>query len=768
MKKPSKKLITAIVSVFCVVFFAGIVAVMATTGKIDLSGVPGVGAALDKLASAQEGNSDAGDGELTAEVSNQVYRVADSVTPAGDYTSINDVEVAADGSIFATDETGKKLYKLGADGSILNTFNSESKVNGVCLGSNAVYLLHGELAGTVTVLNPSNLAVTATIEVGHTPTAMVINGTTGYVANRFDNTVSVINLSTNTVTSTIDIDGREPVAMTIASGKIFVACHLPDDSSVNDVISSNVAVINLSTNSVEKTIELVNGAGGVKDITSSPDGKTVYVSHVIARYAYPTTQLDRGWINTNGFSIINAETNVATTAVMLDQLELGAANPWGIDVSDDGSKLVCNISGTDEVIVVDIAKMNAKIDAVYAGTGVVSSVSKIVDYLPFLDGCRERLTLTGKGARAIDIDGDTAYIGLYFDGSIDKLNLTDNTVSNISFVTQPDADEVRTGQILFSDANNCYQKWESCLSCHPDALADGFNWDNLNDGLGNPKSAKSMLYSHRTPPVMATGIRATAEIAVRAGMKYIQFNVLPEESMAYIDEYLKSLQPAESPYLDRDGTLSESAERGKELFESVGCAECHPAPLYTDLKMHDVGTNDTSVNWEYREFVTPTLVEVWRTGPWLHDGQYNNMEDVVRKFAKNLTDAEITDLTNFVMSIGDSGEQYGVEQIFVDSTAGTAINSISPGGNITSLSVRRQKTDAPASARVTVTLKAADGTEIKSVKKSISGVEFNNAELITLDDGISIPADIQSGATLTVTITNTSGAKLASDLTITY
>ena len=50
-----------------------------------------------------------------------------------------------------------------------------------------------------------------------------------------------------------------------------------------------------------------------------------------------------------------------------------------------------------------------------------------------------------------------------------------------------------------------------------------------------------------------------------------------------IDEYLKSLQPVPSPHLV-DGQLSPAAVRGKELFfsERVGCANCHPAPLYTD------------------------------------------------------------------------------------------------------------------------------------------------------------------------------------------
>ena len=47
-------------------------------------------------------------------------------------------------------------------------------------------------------------------------------------------------------------------------------------------------------------------------------------------------------------------------------------------------------------------------------------------------------------------------------------------------------------------------------------MVDGLNWDLLNDGIGNPKSTKTLLYSHATPPAMISGIRADAETAVRA------------------------------------------------------------------------------------------------------------------------------------------------------------------------------------------------------------------------------------------------------------
>ena len=197
---------------------------------------------------------------------------------------------------------------------------------------------------------------------------------------------------------------------------------------------------------------------------------------------------------------------------------------------------------------------------------------------------------------------------------------------------------------------------------------DGYNWDLLNDGMGNPKNAKSLILSHQTPPSMWRGVRDKIEDGwdtdtmglqcIRTGFRFIHFTVPDEEKCKDIDAYLRAEKPVPSPFLV-DGKLSAKAERGKKIFEDpkIGCAKCHPAPLFTDKKKHDVNTkfyfNDTN------EFDTPTLVEVWRTAPYLHDGRYMTMRDVfklgthgdVGGAVGDLTDAQIDDLVEYVLSL---------------------------------------------------------------------------------------------------------------------
>jgi cytochrome c peroxidase len=117
--------------------------------------------------------------------------------------------------------------------------------------------------------------------------------------------------------------------------------------------------------------------------------------------------------------------------------------------------------------------------------------------------------------------------------------------------------------------------------------------------------------------------------------------------------------PLPSPYVGPKGELSAAAQRGKKLFESdkTACATCHPAPLFSDMKLYDVGTR---MPLDQRgEFVTPMLVELYRTGPYLHMGEAVTLEEVLVKFneqdkhgkTRNLTKEERADLVAYLMSL---------------------------------------------------------------------------------------------------------------------
>ena len=259
---------------------------------------------------------------------------------------------------------------------------------------------------------------------------------------------------------------------------------------------------------------------------------------------------------------------------------------------------------------------------------------------------------------------------------------------------------------------------------------------------------------------MVTGARLDAETAVRKGMLFIQFNVLGEDMLTAIDDYLRSLLPVQSPYLNRDGTLTEAAERGKLLFESAGCATCHPAPLYSDLQFHKSPYLGSDGTWENREFVTPTLVEVWRSYPWIYNGGVTSMEDIIRKFAPSLKDNEVADLAEFVLSIGIVDEKMGVEQVFgTDKDGATLTCKVKPGATLNTVTVRNQVNTAQ-DATVTITLYDANKKEIKSVKQQTGKLKYGQLAKIQLED-FKVPDSIAKGSYLEITITAADGSALA-------
>lgn len=91
--------------------------------------------------------------------------------------------------------------------------------------------------------------------------------------------------------------------------------------------------------------------------------------------------------------------------------------------------------------------------------------------------------------------------------------------------------------------------------------------------------------------------------------------------------------------------------QGRKVFDKLKCGDCHNGPFYTDLKMHRIGEDvEFEKGWD-----TPTLVECWRTAPYLFDGRAATMQEVfeVHKHGidKKVSKKEIEELTEYVNSL---------------------------------------------------------------------------------------------------------------------
>jgi len=515
---------------------------------------------------------------------------------------------------------------------------------------------------TVVLIDAATFKTKGKIAVGSRPSGLVLSPDGGrlYVCNRMSNDVSVIDLGTQKELARIPAV-REPVhaAVTPDGSLLLVANLLPLGRNDDPKLAADISLIDTEKLESIGEIRLPTGCTDVGQIRCSPDGKWAYVVSVLARFFVPPTQITRGWINTNALSIIDIEKREMYATVLLDNLDRGAANPFGVAISADGKSLFVSHTGTHEITLLDCERMHQVVEETPLEER--EDLSRDLTFL-YRNGVTTKFPTGGDGPRgiALSADGQDLLVANYYSDTLTELRAaTGELRATIVLGEQREPDMVRRGEMLFHDARICFQHWQSCASCHPDARSDGLRWDLLNDGLGNPKNAKSLLLSYDTPPVMAGGVRDTMETAVDAGIKYIQFRVPEEGEVEAISAYLRSLRPEPSPYLDGGNRLTPSAKRGKKLFESpeAGCSQCHPAPLYTDLQTYDVGTRSELDRRD--DFDTPTLVELYRTAPYLHDGSAVTLEDVLMTRnpedrhgkAKHLTPEQIDDLAAFLLSL---------------------------------------------------------------------------------------------------------------------
>lgn len=113
-----------------------------------------------------------------------------------------------------------------------------------------------------------------------------------------------------------------------------------------------------------------------------------------------------------------------------------------------------------------------------------------------------------------------------------------------------------------------------------------------------------------------------------------------------------------APKLDRMGRLiAEKAtaeeRRGEELFfGKAQCGACHPAPFYTDNRMHDLRVEEFYVGREEGWAKTFSLRGIKDSPPYFHDGRLLTLEDTIEFFnlllSTKLTAAEKRDLAAFL------------------------------------------------------------------------------------------------------------------------
>ena len=285
-------------------------------------------------------------------------------------------------------------------------------------------------------------------------------------------------------------------------------------------------------------------------------------------------------------------------------------------------------------------------------------------------------------------------------------------------------ERVELGRALFFDPRLSGSNWISCATCHNPALG----W---SDGLPTAIGHGMKVLGRATPTILNTAyqrkqmwdgrfrsleeqalgpIQAPGEMAggdmreVVAEIQSIPGYVamfdkaypgggINKDTIAKaIASYERTVVSTEAPF-DRwikgdKNAISASAKRGFDLFEGkANCNACHMGFDFMDDGFHNIGLKGNQDVGRFAKlplpvmkgaFKTPTLRDVTLTAPYMHNGMYKTLEEVVAHYNRggddkanldpnmkplHLSEREQADIVEFLETLTGPAMQVSVPRL---------------------------------------------------------------------------------------------------------
>ncbi|MEY3193955.1 MAG: hypothetical protein RIQ78_51 [Bacteroidota bacterium] len=290
----------------------------------------------------------------------------------------------------------------------------------------------------------------------------------------------------------------------------------------------------------------------------------------------------------------------------------------------------------------------------------------------------------------------------------------------LSFERLPSLTPESLGEQLFSDPILSLDSSISCASCHIPQFAfcdtalfskgvGGTLGRRNSPGITNMGSRPLFFYDgragsleqqvlmpiqdtlemHATLPMVVDRLRASKTYDT-AFKKLYGVSANAENLAAVLTAFVKTLETSDTPFdrwmQGKPNPMNEAAVRGREVFMKKGkCFDCHFSPDFTGDEFRNIGlytgrrnlkdrgrfevTHDSS---DLGKFKVPGLRNVALTAPYMHNGMFNTLEEVIEFYDQpnqsvpgglnrdtllnaplNLTQAEKADLKTFLEALTD-------------------------------------------------------------------------------------------------------------------
>lgn len=535
---------------------------------------------------------------------------------------------------------------------------------------------------TVTVVDLTARKVITSVHVGYRPYGAIVSpdGNYLYIAEQGSDRLTILDTATLQAVRAISTTDR-PSGLAISDdGRTLYVTHLLTDAVTLVTVQPFRIYLPLVLRSATpgfsvvadqfdfqsptsglpfplSTIRLWPDSNLAQSILIAPDGRRAYVPHTRSNTGNRALTFD-----TTVFPLVSAIDLATQQHLAGQQFDLGTLDPPGVGLpfdaalTPDGSQLWTLNAASNDISVVDLntRRLAAHIEVGDNPRGIVLSP-----------------------------DGNTAYVNNTLAGTVSVLDTHAYIVTTVITVTNLPLPPCQLrGKQLFHSSNDpriSLNQWVSCNTCHYEGEHDGRTWFF---GFAGPRNTTSLMGMIETYPLRWSGEwdeSADAEFANRKenfGSGLIGgamncslsppdcVNQPPNQGRAYdldcLAAFMDSLPASLSPAHAHGEPLTASEQHGQAIFErpSLGCVTCHPAPLYTDLRKHDVGTGtaDEKIGPAYD---TPTLRGLHDSAPYFHDGSAAALRDALMRPSPGgehdvrgrLTEAELQDLMAFLFAL---------------------------------------------------------------------------------------------------------------------
>ncbi|GHA20620.1 hypothetical protein GCM10008090_33160 [Arenicella chitinivorans] len=470
--------------------------------------------------------------------------------------------------------------------------------------------------------------------------------------------------------------GPTPNAMAMTGNRLLVTRQISatDYAEVYDVNTSRDMTLTrtIRVNKVTVQDDIDHGSGVpnlLSGIVITPDGQEALVSAV-------KSNTDRGL--TRSGEPLDDDNTVRPMLIRLDLVNNRDANvdPFtregtiDFDNAADPSAVTFLVSGQDRVVSLQGNNL-VKVDNATRNTGALFPAGSAPQSM-----CTTLRTLyvkdfTGRTVSAIDV---AEYL---HDGNINPRVVTINTVSD-ELMT---AEQLRGKQVFYHSSmpEMGPEGYMSCSSCHVDSGGDGRVWDisALGEGLRNTLSLNgtsgtrfgNLHWSSNFDEVQdfelqieqlnaGTGLIDGVTFTGQSPLDFATSNRSPDlDALAAYVASLGKKTVSRSPYRTYVGELTPAALRGQIEFNERGCASCHSGNAFRDGRSHDVGTitsdSGSRLGGLLTAIRTPSLIELWQSAPYFHDGSAATLSDVFDRGAhqQSFSGTQEADLITFISSI---------------------------------------------------------------------------------------------------------------------